>query len=321
MQTDLSVKASEITLLKTNEKRLLRDSAENRERTKSVEEELHKLRSARAIDDLQRKELEDQLEAEAYFSGLYKTQVRELQEEVDEGKVRLEEVGGEKMEMEAQLQAALSRSEADVMSRVAADEAMAELEKEKVMRELEMKELVSKHRSDVRNLEMQLTALKDTESDLLGKIDQLSKDREELGNQLRNVQEQRAVAAAAAAATPGSVTDSVASPMRPAADNDVSAELEKLQKQLQEEKLKKDQAINKLAEMMMRKDLQPKPGSKKVSVDELRKKEKECRRLKHELTTEKEKFNQMVAKLQADLQNLQVSRECKIQLCALLASW
>jgi hypothetical protein len=43
-----------------------------------------------------------------------------------------------------------------------------------------------------------------------------------------------------------------------------------------------------------------------VSVDELRKKEKECRRLKHELSTEKEKFNEMVGKYQADLQTLQV---------------
>jgi hypothetical protein len=36
---------------------------------------LFQVRSARAVEDLQRKELEDQLEAEAYFSGLYKTQV------------------------------------------------------------------------------------------------------------------------------------------------------------------------------------------------------------------------------------------------------
>lgn len=42
-------------------------------------------------------------------------------------------------------------------------------------------------------------------------------------------------------------------------------------------------------------------------MDELRKREKECRRLKHELETEKEKFNQMVAKYQADLQNLQAT--------------
>lgn len=50
---------------------------------------------------------------------------------------------------------------------------------------------------------------------------------------------------------------------------------------------------------------QPKPGSKKVSVDELRKRDKELRRVKHELETEKDKFNQMVAKNAADLQNLQ----------------
>merc|ERR1719233_1039784 len=50
-----------------------------------------------------------------------------------------------------------------------------------------------------------------------------------------------------------------------------------------------------------------KPGQKKVSVEELRKKEKECRRLKHELQTEKEKFNHMVAKNQSDLQNLQAT--------------
>jgi hypothetical protein len=43
MQSDLSVKTSEITLLKTNEKRLVRDSAETRERAKSLEEEIHKV--------------------------------------------------------------------------------------------------------------------------------------------------------------------------------------------------------------------------------------------------------------------------------------
>ena len=79
MQSDLSVQASEITLLKANEKRILRDISDYRERTKSLEEELHKVKAARSVDDLQRKELEDQLEAEQYFSTLYKTQVKELQ--------------------------------------------------------------------------------------------------------------------------------------------------------------------------------------------------------------------------------------------------
>ena len=56
MQSDLSVQASENTLMKTNEKRLLRDLAEYRERNKSLEEELHKVKAARSVDDLQRYE-------------------------------------------------------------------------------------------------------------------------------------------------------------------------------------------------------------------------------------------------------------------------
>merc|ERR1719384_1784014 len=148
---------------------------------------------------------------------------------------------------------------------------------------------MTKHRNELRNLEMQLSTMRDNEADLLVRVDQLTKDRDELYQQ---AQESSKLAR----------EESYENKRQ-----ENNEEIEKLEKQLREEKLKKDQAINKLAEMMMRKDLQPKPGSKKVSVEELRKKEKEVRRLKHELTTEKEKFNQMVAKNQADIQNLQAT--------------
>merc|ERR1719384_2004406 len=148
---------------------------------------------------------------------------------------------------------------------------------------------MTKHRNELRNLEMQLSTMRDNEADLLVRVDQLSKDREELYQQAQE---------ASKLAREESFENK---------RQENNEEIEKLEKQLREEKLKKDQAINKLAEMMMRKDLQPKPGSKKVSVEELRKKEKEVRRLKHELTTEKEKFNQMVGKNQADIQNLQAT--------------
>ena len=252
-----------------------------------MEEELHKIRSARAVEDLQRKELEDQLEAESYFSGLYKTQVRELQEEVDEGKSKIEELLIDRNETEAKLNGILLRNEQESMSKALIDQKIGELEKDKMMRELEVKEIMTKHRSELRNMEIQLSTMKDNESDLLGRIDQVTKERDEMAQQVSetsNIREENV-------------------------DNksEASAEIEKLKKSLDEEKLKKDQAINKLAEMMMRKDLQPKPGSKKVSVEELRKKEKEMRKLRHELATEKEKFNQMVGKNQADLQNLQAT--------------
>ena len=49
-----------------------------------------------------------------------------------------------------------------------------------------------------------------------------------------------------------------------------------------------------------------KKADAKASSAELRKKEKENRKMQKELTMEKEKFNQMAAKYQKDMQDLQV---------------
>lgn len=42
------------------------------------------------------KEIQDQLEAEQYFSSLYKTQVRELKEDLEERQKQLQDVQEEK---------------------------------------------------------------------------------------------------------------------------------------------------------------------------------------------------------------------------------
>merc|ERR1711974_269061 len=76
------------------------------------------------------------------------------------------------------------------------------------------------------------------------------------------------------------------------------------------EKMLKVQAINKLAEIVHRKDnlsRKDKKAESKASSAELRKREKENRKLQQELTVEKEKFNQMVAKYQKDLQDVQAT--------------
>ena len=59
---------------------------------------------------------------------------------------------------------------------------------------------------------------------------------------------------------------------------------------------------------MNRKDFikKDKKAESKATSTELRKKEKDNRRLQQELTMEKEKFNQMSAKYQKDVQDLQV---------------
>lgn len=64
------------------------------------------------------------------------------------------------------------------------------------------------------------------------------------------------------------------------------------------------QAVNKLAEIMNRKDMKL-DRKKKDSAADLRKKEKENRKLQAELNQEKEKFNHMAIKYQKELSEMQ----------------
>ena len=65
-----------------------------------------------------------------------------------------------------------------------------------------------------------------------------------------------------------------------------AGEFEKLKKDLETEKLKKEQAVNKLAEIMNRKEFNKggKSGRDRASASDLKKKEKDLRRAQQELT-------------------------------------
>merc|ERR1712025_803255 len=167
-----------------SEKRLQRDLSDYRERTKSLEEELHKVKAARSVDDLQRKELEEQLEAEQYFTTLYKTQVRELTDEVDEAKEKTQELENEKKSLIEQMKIIASQAETEAMERRVIEQDLTDLEREKMMLELELKDSQSKNKVALRNLDMQAQTSKDTEADLLQRLDMLSKENEELSRSL-----------------------------------------------------------------------------------------------------------------------------------------
>jgi chromosome segregation ATPase len=68
LQSDLNLQLSEISLLKTKEKQLQRELSETREVKKSLEDELQKIKATKAVDDLQMKELQEQLDTEMHFS-------------------------------------------------------------------------------------------------------------------------------------------------------------------------------------------------------------------------------------------------------------
>lgn len=71
------------------------------------------------------------------------------------------------------------------------------------------------------------------------------------------------------------------------------------------------QAVNKLAEIMNRKDMKL-DQKKRGSTTDLRKKEKENRKLQLELNQEKEKFNHMAIKNQKELNEMQAASSCLI---------
>jgi len=64
----LGAHISEATQLRAREAQLLREVTLLRENKRAIEEELHKLKTENSVTDLQMKELQDQLEAEQYFS-------------------------------------------------------------------------------------------------------------------------------------------------------------------------------------------------------------------------------------------------------------
>ncbi|PNF18939.1 Rho-associated protein kinase 2 [Cryptotermes secundus] len=281
LQTEVGIVSSEAAHLRAREAQLTHEVIQLREGKKSVEEELHKVKTARSVDDLQMKELQDQLEAEQYFSTLYKTQAQDMQEELDEKIRAIQELEEERGSLAHQLQIALARADSEALARSIAEETVADLEKEKTMKELEHKDLLAKHRSELANKETVLNSMKERELDYKKSVDQLLKDKDDANRQLKMMQEDIAKA------------------------NSNSEELERLRKQFKQEQLLKMQAVNKLAEIMNRKDMSNTGRKNKVSSADLRKREKECRKLQQELTQEKEKYSQMAAKWQKELQELQ----------------
>lgn len=206
-----------------------------------------------------------------------------MREELDE-KIRLhQEFEEERNSLVHQLQLALARADSEALARSIAEETIADLEKERTMKELEYKDGVNKHQQELSAKEHILNRLKENESEFKKTVDQTLKEKEDLSKRLMDFQEQL-----------GKAQSNV-------------EEIEKLSSKLKTEQLLKQQAVNKLAEIMNRKDLSSSGKNKnKASAADLRKKEKDCRRLQQELTQEREKYGQLAAKWQKDLQDLQV---------------
>uniref|UniRef100_A0A8C3GLS0 Rho-associated protein kinase 2 n=1 Tax=Cairina moschata TaxID=8855 RepID=A0A8C3GLS0_CAIMO len=297
-QNDLKMQTQQVNTLKMSEKQLKQENNHLQEIKLSLEKQNNELRKERQDADGQMKELQDQLEAEQYFSTLYKTQVRELKEECEEKtklckeiQQKIQELQDERDSLAAQLEITLTKADSEQLARSIAEEQYSDLEKEKIMKELEIKEMMARHKQELTEKDATIASLEEANRTLTSDVANLANEKEELNNKLKEVQEQ--------------ITKLKE---EEANIGNIKAQYEK---QLLNERTLKTQAVNKLAEIMNRK------GPVKRGADtDVRRKEKENRKLHMELKSEREKLTQMMIKYQKEINEMQaqIAEESQIRI-------
>ncbi|CAB1331049.1 unnamed protein product, partial [Coregonus sp. 'balchen'] len=290
-QNDLKVQNQQLNTLKTSEKQLKQEANHLLEIKRSLEKQNQELRKERQDSDGQMKELQDQLEAEQYFSTLYKTQVRELKEECEEKsklykdmQQSLQELQEERDSLAAQLEITLTKADSEQLARSIAEEQYSDLEKEKIMKELELKEMMARHKQELVEKDITIGSLEEANRTLTSDVANLANEKEELNNKLKETLEE----------------------LQTSKDDEQHMSQMKLtfEKQLQSERTLKTQAVNKLAEIMNRKEVRA-AGSRRGNDTDVRRKEKENRKLQLELRSEKEKLNSTIIKYQREINDMQ----------------
>ncbi|KFP30165.1 Rho-associated protein kinase 1, partial [Colius striatus] len=277
-QNELKAQAFEADNLKGSEKQLKQEINTLLEAKRLLEFELAQLAKQYRGNEGQMRELQDQLEAEQYFSTLYKTQVKELKEEIDEKNKetqrKMQELQNEKETLTTQLDLAETKAESERLARALLEEQYFELSQES-------KKAASRHRQEMTDKDNIIRRLEETNNTLTKDVDLITKENSEISEKIRKQEEE----------------------YKMKKEEEINNIRMHYEKSINTERTLKTQAVNKLAEIMNRKDF--KIDRKKANMQDLRKKEKENRKLQLELNQEKEKFNQMVVKYQKELNETQ----------------
>ncbi|KFV03603.1 Rho-associated protein kinase 1, partial [Pterocles gutturalis] len=277
-QNELKAQAFEADNLKGSEKQLKQEINTLLEAKRLLEFELAQLAKQYRGNEGQMRELQDQLEAEQYFSTLYKTQVKELKEEIDEKNKetqrKTQELQNEKETLTTQLDLAETKAESERLARALLEEQYFELSQES-------KKAASRHRQEMTEKDSIIRRLEETNNTLTKDVDLITKENSEISEKIKKQEEE----------------------YKMKKEEEINNIRMHYEKSLNTERTLKTQAVNKLAEIMNRKDF--KIDRKKTNMQDLRKKEKENRKLQLELNQEKEKFNQMVVKYQKELNEMQ----------------
>uniref|UniRef100_A0A673GCK9 Rho-associated protein kinase n=1 Tax=Sinocyclocheilus rhinocerous TaxID=307959 RepID=A0A673GCK9_9TELE len=281
-QADLNVQRQEVSTLRSSEKQLKQELNHLLELKLSLEKQNQELRREREEADKQLKELKDQLESEQYFTKLYKTQIRELKEDSDEtaklykdAQQRIEDLQEERDSLATQLEASLTKADAEELARTIAEEQYSDLEKEKIMKELEIKDMIARHRQELSEKDNTISSLEESNRTLTVDVGNLANEKEELNNQLKHLQHKK----------------------------QTKSLILSFEKQIQSERTLKIQAVNKLAEVMKKNDVRTPQGN----TADVRRKEKVNRQLQLQLRTEKDKLDHTIIKYQKEINEMQAT--------------
>ncbi|XP_046918515.2 rho associated coiled-coil containing protein kinase [Dermatophagoides farinae] len=241
---------------------------------KSQLEEAKKVYKKLSIDY---SDMKIRLDTEHCFSEIYKNQLNEISEELNEKTSELNTLTREKTDIVQENEYLKNQLKHDTNYK----ERMTTLESEKSDLENELDELRKQLANVKKDSHTAIETLRCNERELCDYIQELKKKNKEFEIKMRELNNN---------------VDSIAT---------VQQENQTLAKQLQQEKLLKEQAVNKLAEIMNRRDMKMNDKKAKSSiVMELKKKEKECRKLEQELNSERDSCSQKISKLQKEFNDI-----------------
>uniref|UniRef100_A0A8C7YP49 Rho-associated protein kinase 2 n=1 Tax=Oryzias sinensis TaxID=183150 RepID=A0A8C7YP49_9TELE len=297
-QNDLKAQNQQLSILRTSEKQLKQETNHLLDIKRSLEKQNQELRKERQDTDGQMKELQDQLEAEQYFSvktsytkrcsNLCMSCRRRGKDPLGDLLLQLCEMliqffyWSVRDSLAAQLEITLTKADSEQLARSIAEEQYSDLEKEKIMKELELKDMMARHCQELNEKDITISSLEEANRTLTSDVANLANEKEELNCKLKEALEEK-------------LKDW---------EQQISQMKQGFEKQLQSERTLKTQAVNKLAEIMNRKEIRG-GGSRRNNDTDMRRKEKENRKLQLELRSEKEKLNSIMIKYQREINEMQ----------------
>ncbi|EGV91660.1 Rho-associated protein kinase 1 [Cricetulus griseus] len=274
VETEKQCSMLDVDLKQSQQK--LEHLTENKER---MEDEVKNLTLQLEQESNKRLLLQNELKTQAFETDNLKGSEKQMKQEINtllEAKRLLEFEFAQltKETLSTQLDLAETKAESEQLARGILEEQYFELTQES-------KKAASRNRQEITDKDHTVSRLEETNTMLTKDIEILRKENEELNERMRTAEEEYKLNK----------------------EEEINNLKVAFEKNISTERTLKTQAVNKLAEIMNRKDF--KIDRKKANTQDLRKKEKENRKLQLELNQEREKFNQMVVKHQKELNDMQ----------------